>query len=396
LRQGLAAATAAVNAMSGSRVTIPLMQPVLAVIRTRYGFQTLVPVEQNGVWWVEGQINPRSRERTRKQARVTGLTPQQLGALLEPILARAEQQLLQEAAQNSSRASREGVRRAERDIARGGTRPGSGVTNIAATVSRENEVALIRRVNTGAAPVGAHTAGMRADMAYTDGELQGGFTYFNTVGNTGTLHVLGADRYDGTIPGHVATVEADIRRRNLDTVRRSVGVADGATPTAAQQAAIDAQINRMVLASLSVSRQRLTRSVEPVRSPGMLVARRSAEILAETGHATPAEITHGNLNPMAFQGASGDAMNNLENQSQRHARLGALIQRLRDTAQRATILAEPGGPELRRIGDSIENWLRSNARQAANPNADPRATESANRRLVDAFMQFLRTFQGGR
>jgi hypothetical protein len=58
LNQGLAAATAAVNALRGSRVTAAIIRPVLAVIRTRYGFQSLEPVVRNGVWWVDGRINP--------------------------------------------------------------------------------------------------------------------------------------------------------------------------------------------------------------------------------------------------------------------------------------------------------------------------------------------------
>ena len=395
LQQGLAAATAAVNAMSGSRVTIPLMQPVLAIIRGRFGFQTLVPVQQDGVWWVEGHINPRSRARTRKQATVAGLTPQQLGSLIEPILARVEGQWMNERLASSSQATQAATWRAVGDVNAGGTAgapPGRVV--MSPMVSREHEIALMRGIDSGAVAVGAHTGTMRAEIALTGGEAGRGSTFVNEVGNMGRNFVGGAGTYEGSIPRHVNVVMARLRRTRGNAIAASIGVTAGATPTDSQQRAIDALLNSEALAELSATRQRLTRVVEPGRSPGMLVGRRVGEVLAQSGQASVSEITHGALAPMAFTGAAGREMNAPENQQQRHARLGAVIQRLRDSAQRATILAEPNGPELRRIGDSIENWLRANARDMQNP--DPRRMESATRRLVDAFMAFLRSFQGGR
>src|SRR5262249_18046908 len=58
LQEGLNAAERVVNALSGDTVTAALINPVLAAIKTRYGFRTLQPVDRDGEWWIEGVINP--------------------------------------------------------------------------------------------------------------------------------------------------------------------------------------------------------------------------------------------------------------------------------------------------------------------------------------------------
>jgi hypothetical protein len=68
LRLGLDAATTAVNALRAPVVTAALIHPVLTVIKVRYGFKTLQPVEIDGVWWVEGEVNPRNRQRSLQAA----------------------------------------------------------------------------------------------------------------------------------------------------------------------------------------------------------------------------------------------------------------------------------------------------------------------------------------
>jgi hypothetical protein len=72
LRQGLAAAEAAVNALSGTVVTARIISPALGVIRTRYSFTTLTAVEREGEWWVQGTINPSGDRRTRKRSSPQG------------------------------------------------------------------------------------------------------------------------------------------------------------------------------------------------------------------------------------------------------------------------------------------------------------------------------------
>lgn len=68
LRLGLNAAEAAVNALSGTTATIGIIQPVLRGISVRYAFTSLTAVVREGVWWVEGRINPAGGKRTRKTA----------------------------------------------------------------------------------------------------------------------------------------------------------------------------------------------------------------------------------------------------------------------------------------------------------------------------------------
>ncbi|HEX5749532.1 MAG TPA: DUF4157 domain-containing protein [Archangium sp.] len=70
LRLGLNAAATAVNALRG-RVAAPVIDGVLGAVRVRYGFQALRPVEQDGVWWIEGQLNPKGSKKTNKETKPT-------------------------------------------------------------------------------------------------------------------------------------------------------------------------------------------------------------------------------------------------------------------------------------------------------------------------------------
>ncbi|MCA1816454.1 MAG: DUF4157 domain-containing protein [Acidobacteria bacterium] len=72
LRLGLDAAATAVNALAAPVVTAPLIIPVLGAIKVRYGFKTLQPVERDGDWWVEGEINPQNGKKTQKRSSPQG------------------------------------------------------------------------------------------------------------------------------------------------------------------------------------------------------------------------------------------------------------------------------------------------------------------------------------
>lgn len=62
LRLGMQAALAAVNRFARRRVGAAILEPLLAVIRTRYGFRTLALFQQGGRWGVHGIINPEQRQ----------------------------------------------------------------------------------------------------------------------------------------------------------------------------------------------------------------------------------------------------------------------------------------------------------------------------------------------
>jgi hypothetical protein len=57
LRLGAQAAVRAARGLSG-RITKPLLNPLLAGIKLRYGLKELEPYEQGGFWWVRAVINP--------------------------------------------------------------------------------------------------------------------------------------------------------------------------------------------------------------------------------------------------------------------------------------------------------------------------------------------------
>jgi hypothetical protein len=78
MEQGLAAAATAVDALSGATLTAGLITPILAAIKVRYGFKTLVPVVVGNDWWVEGEMSPGQRRKTNKKAAAgpaTALSP---------------------------------------------------------------------------------------------------------------------------------------------------------------------------------------------------------------------------------------------------------------------------------------------------------------------------------
>lgn len=66
VRLGADAAVAVVNALRGPSVTAALINPALAAIKLRYGLKTLVPVDVSGEWWVDAEVNPRTRKKTTK------------------------------------------------------------------------------------------------------------------------------------------------------------------------------------------------------------------------------------------------------------------------------------------------------------------------------------------
>ena len=65
LELGLDAATTVVDRLDGP-ITVSLINPALAAIRVRYGFQTLEGFEQDGMWWVRGTVNPSNKKQTKK------------------------------------------------------------------------------------------------------------------------------------------------------------------------------------------------------------------------------------------------------------------------------------------------------------------------------------------
>jgi hypothetical protein len=68
LRLGMRAAVNAVNRFAGRRIGAVTLTPLLAAIRTRYGFSTLEVVQRNERWWLRGQLNPTDEVQTDAQA----------------------------------------------------------------------------------------------------------------------------------------------------------------------------------------------------------------------------------------------------------------------------------------------------------------------------------------
>lgn len=68
LQSAVREGVAAVNRLSGSRIGIAVIRPVLAVIRTRHQLRSLEAEARNGKWAVVGVVNPTLAELTQKDA----------------------------------------------------------------------------------------------------------------------------------------------------------------------------------------------------------------------------------------------------------------------------------------------------------------------------------------
>ncbi|TNV63065.1 DUF4157 domain-containing protein, partial [Corallococcus exiguus] len=61
LQLGMQTAVAAVRRLASGHVSRAMIDPALAVIRLRYGFKSLTPLLEGGVWQLEGEINPKTK-----------------------------------------------------------------------------------------------------------------------------------------------------------------------------------------------------------------------------------------------------------------------------------------------------------------------------------------------
>jgi len=68
LNSALTEAVAAVNRLSGNTVGRAVISPLLAAIRTRHRLQSLEAIDRNGVWYVEGRVNPTDGRATGKRS----------------------------------------------------------------------------------------------------------------------------------------------------------------------------------------------------------------------------------------------------------------------------------------------------------------------------------------
>jgi hypothetical protein len=82
LKLGMQAAVKVVDALSGRSITQRVIAPALAGVRIRYGFTTLTPVVRDGIWWVEGTINPTLVVPTHQPASTQSADQQQLESLV--------------------------------------------------------------------------------------------------------------------------------------------------------------------------------------------------------------------------------------------------------------------------------------------------------------------------
>ena len=67
LKLGMQAAVSAVNKFAGKKVGVIVLNPLLTVIKTRYGFQNLFVIARGNSWAILGEINPKSEAMTNAQ-----------------------------------------------------------------------------------------------------------------------------------------------------------------------------------------------------------------------------------------------------------------------------------------------------------------------------------------
>ena len=85
LKLGMQAAVRIVDALSGRAITQKVIAPALAGVRVRYGFTTLTPLAKDGIWWIEGTINPTLIVPTHQQAIAQSASQQEFESLVSRI-----------------------------------------------------------------------------------------------------------------------------------------------------------------------------------------------------------------------------------------------------------------------------------------------------------------------
>ena len=85
LKLGMQAAVRVVDALSGRAITQKVIAPALAGVRIRFGFTTLTPFVKDGIWWIEGTINPTLIGPTHQPASIQSASQQQLELLVPRI-----------------------------------------------------------------------------------------------------------------------------------------------------------------------------------------------------------------------------------------------------------------------------------------------------------------------
>jgi hypothetical protein len=71
-KEGMEKAERAVNAFAGKRIGKLLLTPLLASIKVRYGFAVLDVFQSGKDWWIEGELNPKDKRKTRVQVAENG------------------------------------------------------------------------------------------------------------------------------------------------------------------------------------------------------------------------------------------------------------------------------------------------------------------------------------
>jgi hypothetical protein len=71
-KEGMEKAENAVNAFAGKRIGKILLSPLLAGIKVRYGFAVLDVFQSGKDWWIEGELNPKDKRKTRVQVAEDG------------------------------------------------------------------------------------------------------------------------------------------------------------------------------------------------------------------------------------------------------------------------------------------------------------------------------------
>ncbi len=85
LEMGLQAAVKVVDALSGRAITQSIITPALTAVRIRYGFTALVPIVKDGIWWIEGHINPKKAKPSHKKASTQAAGQKELELLVKRI-----------------------------------------------------------------------------------------------------------------------------------------------------------------------------------------------------------------------------------------------------------------------------------------------------------------------
>ena len=341
-------------------------------------------VQANGD--IVARINPRRRVGTSAR-----LSREEIGAHLEPILRRAEEQFFANLAANRTASEQIRVAEAEKMI-------GKGRGENLPPLPRSEQIALLRRIREGQVPLAK--SGQWINFSPTERIQIRDPNSFSGFFVQGFPREIGSSYPDVSRSlTRIARVNGIPEREVLDALRAPTGIESQAR-IAAMAGRIGDADQRSVFQRLAPATAFLHQSVEAARGPGLAAVQPLSLIAAE--RVQPAVGRSGELAPVSPVGATRQLERErfygphpeegARLQTVRRQRIARIFVRIRQIATHRDLRVGPGGQgyALSRLGTAFQRWLNSHESRIADD-----AEKEASAALLEAeVLAFMEAFHG--